>query len=60
MILENSSLDYPLLISGECINLLGGKSHPNDIYMLDGARRLVAYILSEVDTIDVYLITLKK
>ena len=40
-------LGYLLFISGSCINYLGGDADNNDIFMLDGARRLYAHILNE-------------
>jgi len=44
---KNYDLGSPLFISGSCINYLGGNVKNNDIFMLDGSRRLYAYILNE-------------
>ena len=47
--LINAGIDMgPLLyITGRCINYLGGKTNENDIFILDGSRRLIANILTK-------------
>ena len=57
---KNISMSNPLYISGECINYLGGQVKENEIFMLDGSRRLVAKILSYSKKNQIYLINYKK
>ena len=59
MINHNIKLDFPLFITGESLNLLGSNIPKNSLYMLDGSRRCIAYILNEIREIDIYLITIK-
>ena len=59
MIDDNIKLDFPLFITGECLNLLGSDISKNSLYMLDGSRRCIAYILNEISEINIYLITIK-
>ena len=49
----------PLFISASCINYLGGSVNNNDIFMLDGSRRLYAHILNESNP-DILFIDIKK
>ena len=38
----------PLLyITGRCVNYLGGETNENDIFILDGSRRLISNILTK-------------
>ena len=53
---NNIKLDYPLFISGDSLNLLNAKVSKNNIYILDGSRRIIAYLLSGINEINVYLI----
>ena len=47
LIKKDINLNYPLFISGKVLNLLGADIHDNDIYFLDGTRRLFANILND-------------
>ena len=42
-------LGSPLYISSESLNFLGGSIVEDNIYILDGSRRLAAYALSQVN-----------
>ena len=37
----------PLYITGKALNLIGAKIKNDDIYILDGSRRLIANILNQ-------------
>ena len=56
---KNVELDFPLFISGDCLNILGANTINNSLYMLDGSRRCIAYVLNEINDINIYLMTLK-
>jgi len=60
MINNNIQLDSPLFISSNSLNLLGSKISKNNLYMLDGSRRCIAYILNDISEIQIYVIMLKK
>ena len=47
--LINTGIDMgPLLyITGRCVNYLGGETNENDIFILDGSRRLISNILTK-------------
>ena len=47
LIKKDVNLNYPLFISGKVLNILGADTHDNDIYFLDGTRRLLANILND-------------
>jgi len=59
MLNKNVKLDFPLFISGDCLNILGGNTSNNSLYMLDGSRRCLAYVLNDINEINIYLMTLK-
>ena len=46
LIENNVDINYPLFISGLALNKLGANVRDNDIFLLDGSRRLIANILS--------------
>ena len=60
MIDNKVDLGSPLFISGQCINLIGGNVNVNEIYMLDGSRRLIASFLSNKLDICIWLITINE
>ena len=60
MIDNKVDLGPPLFISGQCINLIGGNVNENEIYMLDGSRRLIASLLSNKLNICICLITINE
>ena len=60
MIDNKVDLGSPLFISGQCINLIGGNVNVNEIYMLDGSRRLIASLLSNKLDICIWLITINE
>ena len=48
----------PLYIDGGSLNILGADTNPHTIFLLDGARRLIAHLLKENKHINIYLITI--
>ena len=60
MIDNKVDLGYPLFISGKCLNLIDGNVNVNEIYMLDGSRRLIASFLSNKLDICIWLITINE
>ena len=44
LIIKGFDLGNPLYISGNCLNYLGATIESNNIYILDGSRRLIANI----------------
>jgi hypothetical protein len=59
MLNQNIVFDFPLFITGECLDLLGASTPSNSLYMLDGSRRCLAYVLNEINDINTYVMTLK-
>ena len=59
LINNNIDLGQPLFITGECINHIGGNVDKKQIYMLDGSRRLIAFLLNDLKEINILLITYK-
>ena len=57
LIKKNYNLSYPLYITGECINELGGDVHNNELFLLDGTRRIIANILLDNKKIKAYIIS---
>ena len=43
---EGVDLNLPLFMSGKALNFIGGNVDDNEIYFLDGTRRLLANILN--------------
>ena len=58
LILKGESLGQPLYITGSCLNILGANINKNEIFMLDGSRRLCAHLIAEVNDINIILIKL--
>ena len=58
LIKSGQSLGAPLYITGNCLNYLGSNVKENEIYMLDGSRRLVATLLADVNQTKLFLIKL--
>jgi len=56
---EQKNIDFPLYITGECINFLGGNVLSNELFMLDGSRRLIATALCKKDSTKIYLMDIK-
>ena len=48
LISKNYYMGDPLYISGDCMNYLGAKIASDNIYILDGSRRLIAHIMNNV------------
>jgi len=44
---QNINMNYPLFITGNALNILGANVQSNDIFFLDGSRRLLANILND-------------
>ena len=52
---SNIKLDHPLFISGTILNKLGGNSDNNEIFIIDGSRRILAESLLK-NNIKIWLI----
>ena len=50
--------DYPLYITGKALNYLGGTVETDRLYMLDGARRIIARLLNKENPIMIYIATI--
>jgi len=59
IIKDNNNIEYPLFISGDCLNLINANVSNDSIYMLDGSRRIIAYLLNDISNINVYLLVKK-
>ena len=55
---DNIQLDFPLFISGNILNKLGGKVNNYELFIIDGSRRILATSLIK-DNINIWVITLK-
>ena len=53
------NLGNPLYISGAVLNKIGGSIDPYEIFMIDGARRLIANVLCKQKLAKIWLIVLK-
>ena len=58
LISKGKSLGSPLYITGSCLNALGANAKKNEIYMLDGSRRLIASLLADIENTKLFLIKL--
>ena len=56
---QGINLDNPLYISGAILNQIGSSINPLEIFMLDGARRLIAHAICKKKYIKIWLIDLK-
>ncbi|MDD3927005.1 MAG: hypothetical protein PHT33_10170 [bacterium] len=56
LMIDGKALPPPLYVTGAVLNLLGGKLHPMELVMADGARRLTAAALCHKRTIPVNLL----
>ena len=56
---EGTEFPPPLYTSGSVLNYIGADINPKDIYMLDGARRIVAWALNHRRAIPVYLLIME-
>lgn len=56
---NNINLDFPLYICNEALDILS-PNLTNEIYMLDGSRRIMAHLLNLDSEINIYLISRKK
>jgi len=52
-------LDNPLYISGAILNQIGSSINPYEMFMIDGARRLIAHAICKKKYIKIWLIILK-
>ena len=59
LIQKNNKLDYPLFIDSQSLNLLGANENNNELYMLDGSRRIIASLLCGIKKQKIYLISIK-
>ena len=57
--LKNTNIGNPLYITSEFLNLLGAKISINEVFILDGSRRLTANILINKNP-DILIIESKK
>tara|TARA_Y100001960_G_C14466383_1_gene724645 strand:+ start:200 stop:739 length:540 start_codon:yes stop_codon:yes gene_type:complete len=60
LIKNNTQFDYPLFIDTQALNLLGANQEPNKLYLLDGARRIIAALVCKKQKQKIYLISVKK
>ena len=58
LIKDGEKIDPPLYIKGNCINYLGANINNEDIFILDGSRRIVANTLNKTNPV-IYRIELK-
>ena len=56
---QDVDLGNPLYISGDVLNMIGGSINPYEMYMIDGARRLLANALCKQKFIKIWLIISK-
>ena len=56
---QDVDLGNPLYISGDVLNMIGGSINPYEMYMVDGARRLLANALCKQKFIKIWLIISK-
>jgi hypothetical protein len=56
---QGINLDNPLYISGAILNQIGSSINPLEIFMVDGARRLIAHAICKKKYIKIWLIDLK-
>jgi len=56
---QGVDLGNPLYISGDVLNMIGGSINPYEIYMIDGARRIIAHALCKQKFIKIWLIVIK-
>ena len=59
IIKKGISMDPPLFIGSDCMNYLGGNIKKNELFILDGARRIYAHMLN-LENPNIVLISLKK
>jgi len=59
LIKNNVDINLPLFISGKALNLLGAIAKDNELFFLDGSRRLLANILNDNLTNKALLIDIK-
>ena len=60
LIKDNIDLGFPIYTTGACLNILGPKIlNSEDLFIVDGSRRLWSYILNRKKKMYVWLITLK-
>jgi len=59
LIEDNQNLGYPLYITGDCLNYLGACTNENELFMLDGSRRLIALLLAKKRTTELLIVKLK-
>ena len=58
-LIGNSDLGNPLYITGNALNIIGANVKKDDVYILDGSRRIIAYFLNNINP-DIILIDLKE
>ena len=58
LITENHKIGSPLYISGDCMKYLGANIQSDNIFILDGSRRLIANIMNNKNP-NILLIELK-
>jgi len=56
---QNEHLGYPLYITGDCLNYVGAKVIENELFMLDGSRRLLSLLLAKKESTKLLIIKLK-
>ena len=51
LINKGTNLSCPLYITGECLNYLGANIDNNELFLLDGSRRISANLLLNINKI---------
>ena len=59
LIEDGTDLGSPLYITGACLNFLGAKTKSNELFMLDGSRRLLSLVLAKKKSTKLLIIKLK-
>lgn len=57
LINKGTNLSCPLYITGECLNYLGADIDNNELFLLDGSRRITANLLLNINKIEAFLIS---
>lgn len=58
-LIKDSHMGNPLYITGNALNIIGANVKCDDVYILDGSRRIIAYFLNNINP-DIILIDLKE
>jgi len=56
---KNINLDFPLLIDSKSLSMLGANVSENQLFILDGSRRIIANLLNNKKKVKIYIIIKK-